>query len=137
MVKGRNKGNTKPPSPRRRNHILRALNYCQDITNHVLEQVDSNTNLLDKVILTEVVPRPTKKSKGVGPHKLILKKTYNKKKAHLENKKLRSANELLYGIQVDPDNDDNNVPQQHLLFTNKDKRNYPFTDNDTYIPIVI
>ena len=63
MVKGRNKGITKPTSPRRRNHMLRAINLRRHITNHTLIQVDSNTNLLDKVILTEVVPRPTKKTK--------------------------------------------------------------------------
>ena len=88
------------------------------------------------MILTEVVPRPTKKPRSVGPHKSISKKIDNKKKAHLENKKFRSVNKSLYGIHVDPDNDDDNVPQQCLLFTNKDKRNYPFTNNDTYIPIV-
>ena len=136
MVKGRNKGNTKPPSPCRRNWMLCALNHCPDITNHTLIQVDSNTNLLVKVILIEVVPRPTKKTRSVGPHKSIPKKIDKKKKARLENKKFRSVNKSLYGIHVDPDNDDNNVPQQHLLFTNEDKRNYPFTNNNTYLPIV-
>ena len=60
MVKGRKRGNTKPPSPRRRNRMLRAINHCRDITNHTLIQVDSNTDLLDEVILTKVVTRPTK-----------------------------------------------------------------------------
>ena len=59
-VKGRHKGITKPPSPRRRNRMLRAINHRPHITNHTFTQVDSNTNLLDKVILTEVVLRPTK-----------------------------------------------------------------------------
>ena len=102
------------------------------------------------MILTEVFLRPTKKPRNVGTHKLISKKIDNKKKAPLENKKFRSANKSLYGIHVDPDNDDdnvyrihvdpdndgNNVPQQRLLFTNEDKRNYPPINNDTYIPIV-
>ena len=136
MVKGRNKGITKPPSPRRRNRMLHAINHCRDITNHTLIQVGLNTDLLDKVILTEVVPRPTEKPRSVGPHKLISKKIDNTKKARLENKKCRSVNKSLYGVHVDPDNDDDNVPQQRLLFTNKDKRNYPFTNNDTYIPII-
>ena len=136
MVKGRNKGITKPPSPHRRSRMLRAINHRQDITNHTLIQVDSNTDLLDKVILTEVVTQPTKKPRSVGPHKLISKKIDNKKKARLENKKFRSANKPLYGIHVDPENNDDNVPQQRLLFTNEDKTNYPFTNNDTYIPIV-
>ena len=53
---------------------------------HALNQVDSNTNLLDKVILTEVVLRPTKKPRSVGPHKLISKKNCNKKKKCLETR---------------------------------------------------
>ena len=53
-----------------------------------LNQVDLSTNLQDKVILTEVVPRPTKKTRSVGPHKSIPKKNRNKKKSHLENRKL-------------------------------------------------
>ena len=40
---------------------------------HALNQVDLNTDLLDKVILTEVVLRPTEKPRSVGPHKSILK----------------------------------------------------------------
>ena len=151
MVKGRKRGNTKPPSPRRRNRMLRALNHRQDITvrgstklkssllpfeelnmgndhlstnseydnrssinfpfYHALNQVDLNTDLLDEVILTEVVLQPTEKPRSVGPHKSISKKNGNKKKSCLENKKFRSVNKSLYGTHVDPDNDDNNVPQ--------------------------
>ena len=90
MVKGRKRGNTKPPSPRRRNRMLCSLKHCQDITvrkntklkasllpyeeinigidhlstnseynnrssinfplHHALNQVNSNTDLLDRVI---------------------------------------------------------------------------------------
>ena len=88
------------------------------------------------MVLTEVVLRSTKTPRSVGPHKLILKKIDNKKKTHLENKKFRSVNKSLYGIHVDPNNDNDNVPQQCLLFKSKDKTDYPFTNNDTYIPIV-
>ena len=58
MVKGRKKGTTKPPSPRRRNRMLRAINHWRHITNHTFIQVDSNIDLLDKMILTEVITRP-------------------------------------------------------------------------------
>ena len=176
IVKGRNRGNTKPPSPRRRNRMLRALNHCQDIIvraskrlkssllpfeelnidinhlsmnseynnrfsanfscHHAPKQVDLNTNLLDEVILTEVVLRPTEKPKSVGPHKFILKKKWQQEEITLKNKKFRSTNRSLFGIHVDPDNDDDKVPQQRLLFTNEDKRNYPRINNNTYIPIV-
>ena len=64
---------------------------------------------------------------------MISKKIDNKKKARLENKKFRSVNKSLYGIHVDPNNDDDNVPQQRLLFTNEDKRNYPLMDISTSI----
>ena len=138
MVKGRNKGNIKPPSPCRRNRMLCAINQCRDITNHTLIQVDSNTDLLNKAILTEVVTQPTKKPRSVDLHKLISKKIDNKNKTRLENKKFRSVNKSLCGIHVDTDTDtdNDNVPQQHLLFTNEDKTNYSSNNNYTYIPIV-
>ena len=88
------------------------------------------------MILTKVVLQPTKKTRSVGPHKSISKENSNKKKSCLENKKFRSVNKSLYGIHVDPDNDDNKVPQQRLLFANEDRRNYPLINDDTYIPIV-
>ena len=64
-------------------------------------QVDSTTNLLDKVVLTEVVLQPTEKPRSVGPHKLILKKNGNKWKSHQENKKFRSVCKTTYGTTVD------------------------------------
>ena len=72
------------------------------------------------MILTEVVLRPTEKSRSVGPHKLIPKKNGNKKKSCLEKKKFRSMNKSLYGIHVDFDSDDDYVPQQRILYTNGD-----------------
>ena len=77
---------------------------------HDLNQVDLNTNLLDKVMLTEVVLRPTKKQRGVGPHKLIPKKNGNKKKSHLENKKFRSVSKPLYGITTNPNSNNGLQP---------------------------
>ena len=88
------------------------------------------------MILTEVVLQLTEKPRSEGPHKLILNKIDNKKKAHLENKKFRSVNKSLYGIHVDFDSDDNYVPQQRLLYTNKDKRNHSLMNTGTSIPII-
>ena len=62
-----------------------------------LNQVDSATDLLDDVVLTEVVIRPTEKPRSVGPHKSILKKNGNKRKSHGENKKFRSVCKPTYG----------------------------------------
>ena len=69
---------------------------------HALNQVYLNTDLLDKVILTEAVLRPTEKLRSVGPHKSISKKNGNKRKSRLGNKKFRSASKPLYGTYVDP-----------------------------------
>ena len=74
---------------------------CSNINfslHYALNQVDLNTNLLDEVILTNVVLRPTKKPRSVGPHKLISKKNGNKRKSRLGNKKFRSVCIPLYGI---------------------------------------
>ena len=58
---------------------------------YFLNQVDSNINLLDNVLLKKVVVGLTKKSRSVGSHKLKLKTTTNKKKLGLKNKKFRSV----------------------------------------------
>ena len=55
---------------------------CSNINfplHHAFNQVDLNTNLLDKVILTEVVLRPIKNPRSVGPRKLISKKNGSKR----------------------------------------------------------
>ena len=75
-------------------------------------QVDSTTDLLDDVVLTEVVLRPTEKPRSVGPHRLILKKTRSKKKSLLKNNKLRSVSKPLCLESVDNNSDDDIVPQQ-------------------------
>ena len=53
-----------------------------------------------------------------------------------KNKKFRSVNKSLYGIHVDFDSDDDYVPQQRLLYTNKDKKNYSLMDTGTFIQII-
>ena len=135
--------------------MLRALNLCQDAGNDQLStdseydnhscinspfrqdlnQVDSSTNLLDKVILTKVVTRPTQKPRSVGLHKSIPKKNRNKRKSCLENKKLRSVSKPLYVVSVDPSSNNGIKPQRHLLYKNKDKNNYLLMDTSTSIPI--
>ena len=103
---------------------------------HALNQVDSNTNLLDKVILTEVVLRPTKKPRSVGPHKSILKKNGNNRKSRVKNKKFRSVCKLLYGITADQNSNDSLKPPRHLLYKSKEKNKYPLMNTSTLIPIV-
>ena len=83
-----------------------------------LNQVDLSTDLLDEVILTKVVIRPTKNPRSIDSHKSVPKKNRNKKKSHLENKKFRIVSKPLYGVSVDPSSDEDNIPQQRLLYTN-------------------
>ena len=45
-------------------------------------------------------------------------------------------NKSLYGIHVDFDSDDNYVPLQHLLYTNKDNRNHPLMNTGASILII-
>ena len=112
--------------------------FCINFPFHsALNQVGSSTSLLDEVILTEVVLQPTKKPRSVGPHKTIPRKNNNKKKSRLENKKFRSVSRPLYGVSIDPSSDEDNVPQRRLLYTNKDKRNYPLMDTGASVPTVI
>ena len=74
-----------------KNHVLTNSEYNDhSVLNFPLQfapyQVDSTTDLLNDVVLTEVVLRPTKKPRNKAPHRSILKKNDNKKKPHLENK---------------------------------------------------
>ena len=136
--------------------MRRALNLCQDAGNDHLStdsgydnhfninfsfrqgpnQVDSSTNLLDKVILIEVLTRPTEKPKSVGPHKLIPKNNRNKRKSLLENKKFRSVSKPLYGVSADPNSNNGIKPPRHLLYKDEEKNNYPLMDTSTSIPKV-
>ena len=61
------------------NHVLTNSEYDDQSgfnfpLQFALNQVDSTTNLLDDVVLTKVVLRPTEKPRSVGLHRLIPKK---------------------------------------------------------------
>ena len=120
----------------------------------VFNQVYSTTNLLDNVVLTEVVLQPTKKTRSVGPHRLISKKTRSKKKSLL--KKIRSVSKPLclgsvdlysndnilpqqftYGGSVDSgyDGGENNIPQRSIFSTNKDMKTYCWISNNDTLDI--
>ena len=109
------------------------------------------------MVLTKVVLRPTKKPRSIGPHRSISKKTRSKKKSLLNNNKLRSVSKPLCLGSVDPDSDDdivpqqftyrgsvdsgydsgeNNIPQQSIFCINEDMRTYPLMNNGKSIPIV-
>ena len=76
------------------------------------------------------------KPKSVGLHKLIPKKNRNKRKSRLENKKFGSVSKPLYRVSIDPNSNNDIIPQRHLLYKNEDKKNYSLMDNGTSIPIV-
>ena len=98
-------------------------------------QVDSTTNLLDKVVLTEVVLQPTEKSRSVGPHKSILKENGNNGKSRLENKKFRSVCKPLCGITTDPNINNGLKSPRYLLYKSKHRNKYPLKNTSTLFPI--
>ena len=78
-------------------------------------EVDSTTNLLDKMVLTEIVLRPTKKPRSVGPQKSLLKKNDNKRKSHQKNKKFRSVYKSTYRTTADHNVNNSLKSSRHLL----------------------
>ena len=113
------------------NYILKDPEYidrfCIDFPSHcVLNQVDSDTNLLDIVLLTKNDLQPTKKPRSVGPHKLKLEKTTSKKKSYLKNKKLRSVSIQLREGYSESSSGEENMLQQRLFYTNEDLKNSSF-----------
>ena len=103
---------------------------------HALNKIDLNTDLLDKVILTEVVLQPTKKPRSVGPHKSILKKNGNKRKSRLGNKKFRSVCKPLYGITADLNSNNGLKSPTHLLYKSEDRNKYTPRNTSTLLPII-
>ena len=101
-----------------------------------LNQVDSNTDMLDNVILQQVVMQPTKKPRSVGPQKSKSKTTTYKKKSYIKNKKFRSVSTQLRRGSEEPNRNGTSLLQQHLFYTNKDPKNYTFIDVGASIPIV-
>ena len=111
-----------------------------------LNQVDTTTNLLDDVVLTEVVLRPTEKPRSVGQHKLILKKNGNKRKSRLgnkkfrsvckpQNKKFRSVCKPLYGITTNPNINNDLKSPRHLLYKSKLRNKCPLRNTSTLFQI--
>ena len=104
------------------NNYLSVNSTCNDhsILNFQLQftpnQVDYTTYLLDEVILTEVVIRPTKKPRSVGPHKSILKKNDKQWKSHQENKKFRSVCKPTDGTTVDRNVNNIEKSLRHLIY---------------------
>ena len=59
-----------------------------------LNQVGSNMDILDNVILQQVVMQPTNKPRIVGPHQLRSKTTTDRKISYLKNKKFRKNRDV-------------------------------------------
>ena len=102
---------------------------------HAFNQDVLNTDLLDEVILTELILRPTKKPRSVGPHKSISKKNGNTRKSRLGNKKFRSVCKPLYEITADPNIIIGLKSPRHLLYKSKDRNKYPIKNASRLIPI--
>ena len=103
---------------------------------HAFNQVDLNTDLLDKVTLTEVVLQPTEKPRSVGPKELILKKNGNKRNSRLGNKKFRSVCKPLCGINADPNSNIGLKSPRYLLYKSKDNNKHPLRNTSILLPII-
>ena len=119
------------------NHLLTNSEYNDhSVLNFPLQftpnQVDSTTDLLDEVVLTEVVLRPTEKPRSVGPHKLILKKNGNKRKSRQENKKFRSVYKPTYRTTADRNINNSLKSSRYLLYKSKDRNEYPHMNTHTH-----
>ena len=101
-----------------------------------LNQIYLDTKQLDNVRFKKVVVQPTRKPRSVGQHKSKSKKTTNKKKLGLKNKKFWSVSTQLRRGSTEPSNDRKNILQQRLFYTNKDLKKYLFINDGTSIPIV-
>ena len=99
-------------------------------------QVDLNTNILDNVPFKKVVVQPTENPRSIRPQKSKSKITTNKKKTRLKNHKFRSVSTQLYEGSTEPNSDGTNILHQHLFYTNRNPKNYPFIDICISIPIV-
>ena len=111
---------------------------CSNINlplHHALNQVNLNNDLLDKVILTEVVLRHTKKPRSVGLHKWISKKNGNRRKSRLGNKKFRSVCKPLYWMTTDSNINNSLKSPRHLLYKSKDRNKYQLRNTSTLFPI--
>ena len=98
--------------------------------------VSRTTNLLDEVVLIEVVLRPTKKPRSVGPNKSILKKNDKQWKSHQENKKFRSACKPIYGTTADHNVNNIEKSVRHLVYKSKARNTYPHRNTSTLFPII-
>ena len=136
-----------------KNYILKDPDYsdyfCINFSCHcVLNQVDSDTNLLDNMFLTKDVLQPTKKPRSVGPHRLKSEKSEkstSKKKSRLKSKKFKSVSTQLceeprsvkiqsYG-SAESRSGEENMLQQCLFNTDEDLKNRPFINTGASIPI--
>ena len=99
-------------------------------------QADYTNDLLDKVVSTEVVMRPTKKPRSVDPHKLILKKNDKQWKSHQENKKFRSVCRPTDGTTTDHNVNNIEKSLRHLVYKSEDRNKYPHKNTSTLFPII-
>ena len=117
-------------------YIFMDLEYSDRFCHHFFNQVDSNTDLLDNVLLKKVDVRPTKKPRSISLHKLKSERTTNKKKSHLKDKRFRSVSKQLHRRSSEPSSNEKNSLQQRLFYTNEDLKNYLFNNAGTPIAIV-
>ena len=77
-----------------------------------------------------------KKNKECRPTQIEIKDNQKKRNHATKTKEFRSLSTQLRVRSTEPNSDGTNIQQQHLFYTNKDPKNYPFIDVGTSIPLV-
>ena len=131
MVKGKKRGNTKPPSPCRQNWMLCSLNHRHDITVH--ENTKLNPSLLPFEELIMNNSDLSTKSKYDNCSNINFPLHHAFKQVNL---KFRNVGKPLYGVFADPNSNNGLKSPRHLLYKSKDKNKYPLMNTSTSIPIV-
>ena len=97
-------------------------------------QVDSTTNLLDKVVITKVVLRPIGKPRSVRPHKSILKKC-QQEEITPRKQNFRSVCKPPCGATANRKVNNSLKSSRHLLYESEDRNKYPHRNTHTLFPI--
>ena len=123
------------------NYILRDPEYidrfCISFPSHcVLNQVDSDTNLLDNVLLSKEGLTTNRKTKEYRPNQIKIGENYKQKQITPKNEIFRSVSTQLCGESAESSSDEKNVLQQRLFYTNKNLKNYLCINASVSIPIL-
>ena len=91
---------------RRQSQMIYAITLFQDATCNESTKMKPPSLLLDNVLLTKDILRPTKKPTSVGWYKSKSEKMTSKNKARLKNKKFRSVSTQVREVSAESSSDE-------------------------------